>query len=657
MWLLNAQSFLDGAYAVCRRYFLNDLAPPYIILSHTWMNDQEVLFDEVVNPSSHTESKSGFAKHRYMAKLALEEGIDWFWIDTSCINKDSSAELQETINSMYAIYKQADMCIAYLADVPPEPEHAHSPSRDDVFVAIYSLLYDRDIYLGRQRADEGSQDEWIDFVPLEQRVEAVQALRRQTALQEWTQKLAESRWFTRGWTMQELISPFDVRVYDCTWTIIGSKQQRKFARVLELITRIPLLALVDFDVKAYSVADRMSWASGRQTTRGEDIAYSLLGLFQINMPMLYGEGTERAFARLQRLLIEEGCDNTIFLWMDSDGTRGTYSGALARYPSKFKTSTCYSRSLFPGGSFQADMNTMFIAGGFDFTASLIPMSYLSEYTDNISLYSPPGRDADFELRTLHNNPDLFLFCVTTQGERLLNQEEQFMIAGIILKRLNKGNSQYARVYTAYIVHLKLDWTSQSLCPLLENIRQERIRMRNEINLNERHETNVELYAVMFKGHYFRHDPNGQVSLIRNVMRRPLVRRHLCQQINPRCSQVIVKVDIESFATFFKLPHCAYKDKQHSLVVSFISASSNVGQLRSTARSTGSIINRTLIEPDNSWPHDLGLGSVSKMTDCPDCKISLDGAYFVVVEEDRAMLHIHDARLAVGLSRDDADVTS
>ncbi|GAW12715.1 hypothetical protein ANO14919_020850 [Xylariales sp. No.14919] len=123
--------------------------------------------------------------------------------------------------------------------------------------------------------------------------------------------LGSSRWFTRGWTLQELIAPFEVIIYDCEWKQLATK--RRLAKELEKITRIPEEVLLDPTVRCNkSVAARMSWARGRQTTRIEDGAYCLLGLFDINMPLLYGEGN-KALSRLHGEILNTIEDDTVFL--------------------------------------------------------------------------------------------------------------------------------------------------------------------------------------------------------------------------------------------------------------------------------------------------------------------------------------------------------
>ncbi|TBU43670.1 hypothetical protein BD309DRAFT_89836 [Dichomitus squalens] len=187
--------------------------------------------------------------------VARAEGHRYIWIDSCCIDKTSSSELSEAINSMYGWYEEAEVCYAYLADVPPRatPHSKESP-------------------FGR------------------------------------------SRWFTRGWTLQELIAPDNVHFLSADWSFLGSK--RNLAGVLEGITGVSQEALLHKrELGEFSVAQRFSWASKRQTKRVEDQAYALMRLFAINMPTLYGEG-QRAVQRLQEEIMRRTPDQSLFAWED-----------------------------------------------------------------------------------------------------------------------------------------------------------------------------------------------------------------------------------------------------------------------------------------------------------------------------------------------------
>ncbi|KAI5994811.1 heterokaryon incompatibility protein-domain-containing protein, partial [Pisolithus albus] len=234
----------------------------YAILSHRW--SAEVGYKEMTRLMKMDERKrnevrqrSGYQKIIESCKQATKDGYEWLWIDTCCIDKRSSSELSEAINSMYRWYQNAQICYAYLNDVS---EPTFPTEQDD-----------------SKYGDSG-----------------------------WPE------WFVRGWTLQELIAPKEVEFFNRDWVPIGNK--RCFATTLERITGIPCGVLRGgLAGKHLSVAQIMSWAARRKTTRVEDRAYSLMGLLGVNMPMLYGEG-KKAFQRLQLEIIRVSSDQSIFAW-------------------------------------------------------------------------------------------------------------------------------------------------------------------------------------------------------------------------------------------------------------------------------------------------------------------------------------------------------
>jgi hypothetical protein len=252
--------------------------PDYAILSHTWEKD-EISFQEMLAPTATTYDKAGYDKIRRFAGIAEAYGFGYIWVDTCCIDKSSSAELSEAINSMYRWYAQSTMCVVFLSDLD-RPTDPGRPPGESIEVS-----------------------------------------------------LRQCKWFRRGWTLQELIAPKRLHIYDCIWRFVGTKNSH--ASILGSITGIPSTVLRRCDPRLVSVAQRMFWASGRTTTRVEDEAYSLLGLFDINMPLLYGEGT-KAFVRLQEEIIKVSDDETIFSWRYGEGDKpGTFRGLLARAPAEF----------------------------------------------------------------------------------------------------------------------------------------------------------------------------------------------------------------------------------------------------------------------------------------------------------------------------------
>ena len=219
--------------------FSGNSIPSYAILSHTWRLDGgEVTFKDLVECTS--KGKAGYNKIQFCAQQAARDGLQYFWVDTCCIDKSSSAELAEAINSMFHWYRRAAKCYAYLSDVSI-PEHN-----------------------GRQFT--------------------------------WERAFRKSGWFTRGWILQELIAPVSVEFFSSAGIRLGDRTS--LVRQIHEITGITPRALQGDPLRTFSVEERFSWAAERQTTREEDQAYCLLGIFGIYIPPIYGEG-DNAFAHLR----------------------------------------------------------------------------------------------------------------------------------------------------------------------------------------------------------------------------------------------------------------------------------------------------------------------------------------------------------------------
>ncbi|KAI5992803.1 heterokaryon incompatibility protein-domain-containing protein [Pisolithus albus] len=248
---------------------LDDKTEEYAILSHRW--GTEVDYYEMTGLMKMDEqdkdeirSRDGYQKIIKCCEQAKKDGYRWLWIDTCCINKHSSAELSEAINSMYRWYRNSQMCYVYLHDVD-EPAF---PTEQN-----FSRF--------------GKSNGWPE-------------------------------WFSRGWTLQELIAPRKAVFFNKNWVSIGTKQD--LTLTLKDITGIPKDVLSDGQILRSTnllerpcIAHIMSWAADRETTRVEDRAYSLLGLVGVNMPMLYGEGP-KAFQRLQLEIIRVSRDHSIYAW-------------------------------------------------------------------------------------------------------------------------------------------------------------------------------------------------------------------------------------------------------------------------------------------------------------------------------------------------------
>ncbi|KAK6849476.1 hypothetical protein PG995_013309 [Apiospora arundinis] len=212
---------------------------------------------------SGCRDKPGYAKLKGAIDLA-RENYRYLWVDTCCIDKTSSSELSEALNSMFEWYRRAKVCYVYVSD--------------------YSLSHGA--------YDKKGKGPFV---------------------------LGQSRWFRRSWTLQELIAPSHVVFYSREWKRIGAKTDTTLCQTIASITGISPGVLLEPDgYKAASTAQRMSWAASREATRGEDHAYSLFGIFEINMAPLYGEGPERAFRRLQEEIIRTNTDDSILAWLPSD---------------------------------------------------------------------------------------------------------------------------------------------------------------------------------------------------------------------------------------------------------------------------------------------------------------------------------------------------
>lgn len=261
-------------------FFGSAIPESYVILSHRW-EDGEATYQDVGDEQSMSQ-KPGWAKIRKACAIACDRDFTYIWIDTCCINKQDFSELTEAINSMFKWYADSTVCFAYLSDV--NGDHP----------------------------------------------------------------LKESLWFQRGWTLQELIAPNRVEFFDVAWNAIGTREELMGVihdrtsidgSILRKRCYLPGMGVREH-LDDFPVAVRMSWAAGRETTRVEDRAYSLMGLFGVNMPLLYGEG-DRSFIRLQEEIIKESNDMTVFAWTiekghyENVGFKGT-RGIIAASPDYFR---------------------------------------------------------------------------------------------------------------------------------------------------------------------------------------------------------------------------------------------------------------------------------------------------------------------------------
>ena len=233
----------DGNGDFCLTKDLIRDIPAYAILSHTWGDDnQEVTYEDLAEGLG--KSKAGYQKIRFCGEQAAKDGLRYFWVDTCCIDKTNAVELQMSINSMFKWYKNAVKCYVYLSDVSIPEDKLENDSNLDVQSGFRT-----------------------------------------------------ARWFTRGWTLQELLAPSSVEFFSTDYKRLGDKLSLE--RLIHEITRIPVEALRGYDLTTFSIDERVSWVAKRETKHEEDIAYSLFGFFGIFLPLLYGEGRENAFRRLR----------------------------------------------------------------------------------------------------------------------------------------------------------------------------------------------------------------------------------------------------------------------------------------------------------------------------------------------------------------------
>ncbi|KAJ8585788.1 hypothetical protein M405DRAFT_717465, partial [Rhizopogon salebrosus TDB-379] len=222
----------------------------YAVLSHRWLDEGEPTYQEM---KSGRATGPGYRKLKNFCKKAREHGMEFAWSDTCCIDKSNSTELNESIRSMYRWYFESDICIIHLAQSE----------------TIEDILYD-----------------------------------------EWTR---------RGWTLQELLAPVNIKLFNRHWRPMtradNDKNRRKteVMTILSLATGIPHGDLWVFRPGQVRVDERMTWAARREMTRVEDVAYSLIGIFDVNLETSYGEGGERAFCRLIEAIMQGG-DPSVLNW-------------------------------------------------------------------------------------------------------------------------------------------------------------------------------------------------------------------------------------------------------------------------------------------------------------------------------------------------------
>ena len=242
--------------------------PEYAILSHTWGADtEEVTYRDLIDGTG--KNKVGYRKIQFCGEQASRDNLHHFWVDTCCIDKSNNAELGEAINSMFRWYRDAAKCYVFLSDVP--------------------------------RADVDTTEHSQQLL--------------------WESAFRTSRWFTRGWTLQELIAPKTIEFYSRDHVLLGDKTSLQ--QQICGITGIATKALQGDSLQDFSIPERLRWVDKRQTTKDEDLAYCLLGIFNVSLPLIYGEGRMNAMRRLERVIMESGPQSFGKTWRVSISTLKT----------------------------------------------------------------------------------------------------------------------------------------------------------------------------------------------------------------------------------------------------------------------------------------------------------------------------------------------
>ncbi|KAH7890824.1 hypothetical protein F5I97DRAFT_88314 [Phlebopus sp. FC_14] len=271
----------------------------YAMLSHRWEHSGEPLLSDFSTSIFDQEKDPRFFKLQMYCRTARQRGMKWAWCDTCCINKESSSELEEAVTSMFRWYRNSALTIVYLSDVSGFSHRT----------------------------------------------------------------LTKSQWFTRGWTLQELLAPRVMQFYDKTWTpcVKGSHYNHKnvpdWMESLEKVTGIPVKALRDYVPGTDNPREKLRWAASRTTTRVEDVGYCLIGIFDVTLTPHYGE-EDKAFERLLLKIMKATHDISLLDWVGKGSTRSSF---IPTHPNGFRypplidvqpqSSTSQSNSSSPSSSF------------------------------------------------------------------------------------------------------------------------------------------------------------------------------------------------------------------------------------------------------------------------------------------------------------------
>jgi hypothetical protein len=369
------------------RDIVNDILK-YAVLSHRWLDKGEPTFYDILKSF---RPYSGYDKLVKFCDKASEYGCQLAWSDTCCINKDSSAELEEAIRSMFKWYRDAHICIAYLADTTS-----------------------------------------ID-------------------------NLHEDAWFTRGWTLPELLASRRMKFYGSNWqpltSDVNDKENVEFMAVLSRATRIPLDDLRNFQPGTNHVHQKMMWASTRTTTRTEDVAYSLIGIFDVTMMIAYGE-EKRAFHRLMEAIIQK-CDKwQIFAWADP-GSGSSDSAAFPDSPRSYLPLDPVDSddAHMPSTVWRGDRNIVMMKRGLQMQVLLVDLSH-----QEVTVYEKIGdgtTDIQTDAYSSYTAGVVNYWCYDASGDAILQPEQDHLC---VLLRPDPRNpyASWRKVTTTNLVTVRAE---------------------------------------------------------------------------------------------------------------------------------------------------------------------------------------------------------
>ncbi|KAG6380587.1 hypothetical protein JVT61DRAFT_4951 [Boletus reticuloceps] len=367
----------------------------FAIFSHRWFQEGEPSFRTIDPRRPFTR---GYHKLIKFCEKAAQFGCRLAWSDTCCIDKTSSAELDEAIRSMFRWYRLAHVCIVHLSDAT-------------------SILFD---------------------------------------------ELEKDVWFTRGWTLQELLAPRRIKFYGRNWNeltdVDNDKDHDELMVSMSRITNIPIHDLRHFQPGTNRIRERMSWASKRTTTRTEDIAYSLIGIFDVNLPIAYGEGTW-AFHRLMEVIIHRCDEWGIFAWAGPPSTHHSRTSAIPQSPA------CYH--LIDVGRFPSE--TEWVHGDTSFTLSrqglfLTVMIAIGDIERSVDAHGE--EHYEFTVKPSHAGPTFTTVHIDLPMSDPINVKEHEWAIGILNYREVEPKGEYGKLegdrsYVSFLLHrggVKEPWT-------------------------------------------------------------------------------------------------------------------------------------------------------------------------------------------------------